>query len=126
MAKRRFPKKLSKVQQRQAEVDLLAVLGDVSQLTDAKIRTAAKSLRRRGACGPIVQIPLVQIEPHLCTSSAAIRRYEALFKAGAKVAPILVERSGPGYRYSFQIYNGAHRMQAASLAGRTAIDAVII
>jgi len=126
MAKRRLSKKLSKVQQRQADVDMLAVLGDVSQLTDAEIRTAAKSARRSGACGPIVQIPLVQIEPHLCTSVAAVRRYETLFQAGAKVAPILVERSGPGYRYPFQIYNGAHRMQAASLAGRTVIDAVII
>jgi hypothetical protein len=126
MAERQLPKKLSKVHQRQADVDLLAVLGDVSRLTDAEIRTAAKEARRDGACGPIVQIPLNQIEPHLCTSTAAVHRYKALFQAGAKVAPILVERSGPGYRYPFQICNGAHRMQAASLAGRTVIDAVII
>ena len=126
MVERQLPKKLSKVRQRQADVDLLAVLGDVSRLTDAEIRTAAKSARRSGAYGPIVQIALDQIEPHLCTSTAAVRRYEALFQAGAKVAPILVERSGSGYRYPFQIYNGAHRTQAASYAGRTVIDAVII
>jgi hypothetical protein len=76
--------------------------------------------------GPTVQIPIDQIEPHLCTSTAAVRRYVAMFKAGEFVEPILIERSGPGYRYPFQIYNGAHRMQAASLAGRTVIDAKIV
>ena len=126
MAERQLPKKLSKVQQRQADVDLLARLGDVSRLTDAEIRTAVKKARRDGTFGPIVQIPLDQIEPRLCTSTAAVHSYKALFQAGAKVAPILVERSGPRYKYPFQIYNGTHRRQAASLAGRTVIDAVIV
>jgi hypothetical protein len=75
---------------------------------------------------PTVQIPLDQIEPHLCTSVSAVRRYTAMFRAGTDVEPILIERSGPGYLYPFQIYNGAHRRQAASLAGRTVIDAKIV
>jgi hypothetical protein len=53
--------------------------------------------------GETVQIPLDQIEPHLCTSTKAVRRYLAMFQAGEAVEPILVERLGPGY-YRFRIY----------------------
>jgi hypothetical protein len=75
----------------------------------------------------VVSIPLDQIEPYLCcTSTKAVRKYEAMFRAGDKVPPIMVERSGPGFLYPFQIYNGAHRRQGASLAGRTEIEAVIV
>jgi ParB-like chromosome segregation protein Spo0J len=75
---------------------------------------------------PVVTIALDQIEPHLCTSVKAVRRYEAMFRASETVPPILIERSGPGFRYPFQIYNGAHRRQGAALAGLTTIEAVII
>jgi hypothetical protein len=81
---------------------------------------------RRAARKPAIQIPLDQIEPYLCTSVAAVHRYVARFQAGKKVPPIFVERSGPGYRFPFQIYNGAHRLQAARLAGLTVIDAKIV
>jgi ParB-like chromosome segregation protein Spo0J len=74
----------------------------------------------------IVRIPLDQIEPYFPISKEAVRKYEAMFRAGEKVPPILVERSGPGFHYPFQIYNGAHRREGAELAGRTAIEAVII
>jgi len=97
-------------------------MAKASKIVSRKVREA----ERKRAAGPTVQIPLDQIEPHLCTSIGPVRRYEALFLAGAEVAPILVERSGPGYRYPFQIYNGAHRRQAARLAGRAVIDAKII
>ena len=59
----------------------------------------------------IENIPCDQIEPHLCTSVKAVRKYEAMFRAGEIVPPILIERSGPGFRFPFQIYNGAHRLQ---------------
>jgi len=75
---------------------------------------------------PVVTIALDQIEPYLCRSVECVRRYEAMFRAGEKVPPILIERSEPGFRYPFQIYNGAHRRQGAALAGRTTIDAVIV
>jgi hypothetical protein len=75
---------------------------------------------------PVVIIALDEIEPYPCTSVEAVRRYEAMFRAGEKVPPILIERSGEGFRYPFQIYNGAHRRQGAALAGLTTIEAVII
>ena len=75
---------------------------------------------------PVVTIALDQIEPYLCPSVVAVNRYEAMFRAGEEVPPILVERSGPGVRHPYRIYNGAHRRQGAILAGRTTIEAVII
>ena len=54
---------------------------------------------------PIVTIALDQIEPYLCTSVKAVRRYEAMFRAGEKVPPISVERSGPGLSFQREHYS---------------------
>jgi len=74
----------------------------------------------------IISVRLDSIKPYECWSIEAVRRYEALFRSGAKVPPILLERAGLGSRYPFEIYNGAHRRQGASLAGYTTIDAVVV
>jgi hypothetical protein len=69
-------------------------------------------------------IPLIEIEPWSCSDNQGVLRRVAMLQSGEQLPPILVVRQSGKYR--FRIFDGKHRARAAQLAGRVAIDAIIL
>jgi hypothetical protein len=72
------------------------------------------------------EIPIREIEPHPCRVEL-VAGYLKLIRAGSEPPPIAVfklRRMQQGYRY--KVAEGSTRLQAARLAGRTTIQAVVI
>src|SRR5262245_57353893 len=72
-----------------------------------------------------MRIRLDCIAPLACNRPDDVRRYVAMLRAGKKAPAIWLIKQQRGSKYRYRIFDGAHRLRAARLVGRTTIEARI-
>jgi uncharacterized ParB-like nuclease family protein len=73
-----------------------------------------------------MRIRVDSIAPLACSKPDDVRRYVTMLRAGQKAPAISIIKQRRGSKYRYRIFDGAHRVRAARLAGRTTIEARII